>query len=153
MANIAQMINELQAVILTDKEKMIVTPTYHVFEMFTAHHDATLPPSELQCADYTLEKEKIPGLSASASRDKAGRIHVTLCNLNPNATAELTCELSGAKMQEISGRVLTADDMRAHNTFDKPEGVKPASSAESKLTDSGFTAKLRAKSVVVLELE
>jgi alpha-N-arabinofuranosidase len=153
MANIAQMINVLQAMILTDKEKILVTPTFHVFEMFTPHHDATLLPSELQCADYTFGTEKVPGLSASASRDKAGRIHVTLCNLNPNSAAELTCELSGAKVQRISGRVLTADDMRAYNTFDKPEQVKPASFADTKLTDGGFTVKLPAKAVVVLELE
>jgi alpha-N-arabinofuranosidase len=153
MANIAQMINVLQAVILTDKEKMLVTPTFHVFEMFTVHHDATLLRTDLTCADYAFASNKIPCLSTSASRDKAGRIHVTLCNLNPNSVAELTCEVSGAKMQKISGRVLTADDMRAHNTFDQPEQVKPASFTDTKLTDGGFTAKLPAKSVLVLDLE
>ena len=90
MANLAQMINVLQAVILTDKEKMLVTPTYHVFEMFTAHHDATLLPTDLTCADYAFASNKIPGLSASASRDKAGRMHVTLCNLNPNSDSDCT---------------------------------------------------------------
>jgi alpha-N-arabinofuranosidase len=153
MANIAQIINVLQAVILTDKEKMLVTPTFHVFEMFTAHHDATLLPTDLTCADYAFESNKIPGLSASASRDQAGRIHVTLCNLNPNSGAELACELSGAKVQKISGRILTADDMRTHNTFDQPERVKPASFTDTKLTERGFSVKLPAKSVVVLELE
>ncbi len=153
MANIAQIINVLQAVILTDKERMLVTPTFHVFEMFTAHHDATLLPTDLTCADYTFESNKIPGLSASASRDQAGRIHVTLGNLNPNSTAELTCEVSGLKIQKVSGRILTADDMRAHNTFDQPERVKPATFAAASITDKGFTVKLPAKSVVVLELE
>jgi len=153
MANIAQIINVLQAVILTDKEKMLVTPTFHVFEMFTAHHDANLLPTDLTCADYTFESNKIPGLSASASRDQAGRIHVTLCNLNPNSAAELTCELSGAKVQKIAGRILMADDMRAHNTFDQTERVKPASFTDAKLIGGGFTTKLPAKSVVVLELE
>ena len=84
MANIAQMINVLQAMILTDKEKMIVTPTYWVFEMYTVHQDATLLPSELQSADYEFGDKTIPAVSASASRDKDGKIHVTLCNLNPN---------------------------------------------------------------------
>lgn len=153
MANIAQTINVLQAMILTDKEKMLVTPTYHVFEMYTVHHDATLLPTDLTCADYAMGGDKVPGLSVSASRDKAGIIHVSLCNLNPNTAAEVTCELQGAKPQSVSGRVLTADAMQAHNTFDKPETVRPAAFKDCKLTEGGFTAKLPAKSVVVLELK
>lgn len=153
MANIAQTINVLQAMILTAKEKMLVTPTYHVFEMYTVHHDATLLPADLTCADYALGSDKVPGLSVSASRDKAGVIHVSLCNLNPNAAAEVSCELQGTKRQNISGRVLTADAMQAHNTFDKPETVKPAAFSDCRVTEGGFTAKLPAKSVVVLELK
>ena len=153
MANIAQTINVLQAMVLTDKERMLATPTYHVFEMFTPHHDATLLPTELQCADYTMGGDKIPGLSVSASRDAAGAIHVSLCNLNPNAPAELTCDLPGAKPQSVSGRVLVAAAMQAHNTFDKPDAVTPAGFSDCKLTDGGFTARLPAKSVVVLELK
>jgi len=153
MANIAQTINVLQAMILTAKEKMLVTPTYHVFEMYTVHHDATLLPTELTCADYAMGSDKVPGLSVSASRDKAGAIHVSVCNLNPNAAAEVTCDLQGAKPQSVSGRVLTADAMQGHNTFDKPETVKPAAFTDCKLTEGGFTAKLPAKSVVVLELK
>jgi alpha-N-arabinofuranosidase len=139
--------------ILTDKEKMILTPTCHVFEMYAVHHDATLLPADLTCAEYTFGNDKIPGLSVSASRDKAGVIHVSLCNLNPNTPVELTCELRGAKPQGVSGRVLTADAVRAHNTFDKPDTVKPAAFGECKLTEGGFAAMLPAKSVVVLELK
>ena len=153
MANIAQIINVLQAVILTDKEKMLVTPTYHVFELYTVHHDATLLPTDLTCADYAKGDDKVPGLSVSASRDKAGVIHVSLCNLNPNAPVEVTCDLQGAKPTSVSGRVLTAEAMQAHNTFAKPETVKPAAFSDCKVTDGGFTAKLPAKSVVVLELK
>src|SRR4029077_6652084 len=69
MANIAQMINVLQSMILTDKEKMLVTPTYHVFEMYTVHQDATLLPSELQTAAYQFNSRKLPAVSVSASRD------------------------------------------------------------------------------------
>jgi alpha-L-arabinofuranosidase len=139
--------------ILTDKEKMLVTPTYHVFEMYTVHHDATLLPTDLTCADYAKGDDKVPGLSVSASRDKAGAIHVSLCNLNPNTAVEVTCELQGAKPQNVSGRVLTAEAMQALNTFDKPGTVKPVAFNDCKLTDGGFTAKLPAKSVVVLELK
>ncbi|MGC8638554.1 MAG: alpha-N-arabinofuranosidase [Isosphaeraceae bacterium] len=153
MANIAQTVNVLQAMILTDKEKMLLTPTYHVFEMYSVHQDATFLPSELTCEPYKHGTRQIPGLSASASRDKSGKIHVTLCNLNPNAAAEIACEIRGASAKSVTGRVLTADAMQAHNTFDAPETIKPAPFNEAKPTDHGFTAKLPAKSVVVLELE
>jgi alpha-N-arabinofuranosidase len=153
MANIAQVINVLQAMILTDKEKMIVTPTYWAFEMFTVHHDATLLPSELQSADYEFNSQKIPDVSASASRDQAGKIHVTLCNLNPNQPAEVACELQSGKAQKLSGRVLTAPAMNAHNTFDQPDAVKPAEFSAFKITGTGFAVTLPAKSVVVLEVE
>ena len=102
MANIAQMINVLQAMILTDNEKMTVTPSYWVFEMDTVHHDATLLPSDLQSVDYVFADKTIPAVSASASRDQAGKIHVTLCNLNPNQSVDVPCELQGARAHKIS---------------------------------------------------
>jgi len=152
MANIAQMINVLQAMILTDKKTMLVTPTYHVFGMYAVHHDARLLPTELTCTDYTFGSDAIPGLSVSASCDPAGAVHVSLCNLNPNQSADLVCDLRGAKPQTISGRVLTADSMQAHNTFERPAAVKPVAFQECKLTEGGFSATLPAKSVVVFEL-
>jgi alpha-L-arabinofuranosidase len=153
MANIAQMINVLQAMILTDKEKMLLTPTWHVFEMYTVHHDATLLPTDLQTADCPSGVGKLPQLSVSASRDKAGRIHVTLCNLDPNAPAKVTCQLAGAKAGKVSGRVLTAAAMNAHNTFEFPDTVKTAEFNALPLAGDGITATLPAKSVVVLEVE
>ena len=95
MANIAQTINVLQAMILTDKEKMLLTPTYHVFEMYTVHQDATLLPTDLTCERLPVRRaRRSPACSVSASRDKAGKIHVTLCNLNPNAPAEVDLRAS-----------------------------------------------------------
>jgi alpha-N-arabinofuranosidase len=153
MANIAQTINVLQAMILTDKEKMVLTPSYHVFEMYTVHHDAKLLPTDLTCDDYTFNGEKVPGLNVSASRDKAGVIHVTLCNLDPTKPASLSCRLDGATVKSLSGRVLTADTMQAHNTFDSPSAVKPAAFDGFKPTDRGFEVTLPARSVVVLEVK
>ena len=118
---------------------------------YTVHHDANLLPAELQCADYEVGQDKIPAINASASRDKAGKIHVTLCNLNPNAPAEVTCELQGAKAGHLSGRVLTASAMTGHNTFEKPQTVQPGEFKAFKATEAGFTATLPAKSVVALE--
>jgi len=153
MANIAQTINVLQAMILTQKEKILLTPTYHVFEMFTPHHEAQLLPTKWQGADYAFGPDRIPGLSVSASRDHAGQVHVTLCNLDPNLPAAVTAELVGVQAKAISGRVLTAATMQAHNTFEEPDRLKPAPFVGGQVTDLGFVATLPAKSVVVLELE
>jgi alpha-N-arabinofuranosidase len=153
MANIAQTVNVLQAMILTDKAKMLLTPTYHVFEMYAAHQDATLLPSDLNCEDYHLGKDKIPGLSVSASRDRSNKIHVTLCNLNPNTPADVSCVLQGASAKVTSGRVLTASSMQAHNTFESPEAVRPSSFQGFKATSDGFSTTLPERSVVLLELE
>ncbi len=153
MACIAQLANVLQAMVLTDGEKMTVTPSYWVFEMYVPHHDATLLPSELQSADYEFNGRKIPAVSVSASRDREGKIHVSLCNLNPNQPAEVTCDLQGAKARKISGRVLTAPEMNAHNTFDHPDDVKPAEFDAFQVTDNGFVTTLPSKSVVVLEVD
>jgi alpha-N-arabinofuranosidase len=152
MANIAQTINVLQAMILTDKEKMLLTPTYHVYEMYTVHQDAKLLLSEVQCADYVLGGDKIPGVNVSASVDKAGKIHITLCNLNPNSATEVACELRGATAQKLSGRVLTAPEMANHNTFEKPESVKPVAVDGLKAAGGGFAVTLPSKSVMVLEV-
>ena len=92
-------------------------------------------------------------MNVSASRDKAGKIHVTLCNVNPNTLAEVFCEMQGAKAQKVSGRVLTSPQMTAHNTFDQPENVRPSEFNSVKATESGFVTTLPAKSVVVLEVE
>ena len=153
MANIAQTINVLQAMILTKGEKMILTPTYHVFNMYKVHHDATMLPVDLKCADYQFGNEKIQALNVSASRDKSGKIHISLCNLAPKNSAELVCKLRGAKGQRASGSILTAGAMTAHNTFDKPEVVVPAAFYDFKLKDEILTATLPSKSIVVLKIE
>ncbi len=153
MANIAQTINVLQAMILTKGEKMILTPTYHVFEMYKVHHDATMLPVELQCSDYRFGDDSIPALNVSASKDDSGRIHISLCNLDPGKTAEVLCAFEDAEPKEISGRVLTAEIITAHNTFENPNVVKPATFSNFKLEGNILTTTLPAKSVVVLEIK
>lgn len=153
MANIAQTINVLQAMILTDNEKIILTPTYHVFEMYNVHQDATLLPSELETPDYVHGENAIPMVSASASRDESGSLHVTLCNLNPSEPATVNAEINGVTAQSVSGRVLSAAAMNTHNTFDDPTAVEPAPFSGAQTTAEGFTATLPPKSVVVLTLQ
>lgn len=152
MANIAQTINVLQAMILTDKEKIVLTPTFHVFEMFVPHHDATWLPHELTGASYALGDVGIPALNASASRDAAGKIHITCCNLDPAKPATLECELLGAKASRVAGRILTAPAINSHNTFEQPDRVSPAPFDAAKPTGAGFSAILPPKSLVALEI-
>jgi alpha-N-arabinofuranosidase len=152
MTNIAQMINVLQAMILTEGDKMVLTPTYHVFEMYNVHQGATFLPTELKTSDYTLGAEKIPAVSITASRDKAGKIHVSLVNTNPNEALTVSCKLSGAAAKSVSGRVLTGPAVDSHNTFAAPEVVKPTSFTGASLSGDTLMVALPPKSVVALEL-
>jgi len=152
MANLAQTINVLQALILTKAEKMILTPTYHVFEMYKVHQDAMLLPADLQCKQYKFAGNSIPSLSFSASRNKAGKIHISLCNLDPNNPAEIVCELRGYEAKSITGRLLTASRMTTHNTFDSPETLKPTVFKAVQLKNNNVFTTLPSKSVVVLEI-
>ncbi len=152
MANIAQTINVLQAMALTDGQKMLLTPTYHVFEMYKVHQDATLLPADVRCDHYAYGDDTIPGISASASRDSEGKIHLTLCNLNPNDAVAVECDVRGAEVGSAAGRVLTAERITDHNTFDNPEAVRPEAFDDVKADGRKMTVRMPAKSIVVLEI-
>ena len=153
MANIAQMVNVLQAMILTDKEKMVLTPTYYVFKMYKVHQDATLIPVDINAPEYKMDQTSLPSLSASASRDKEGKLHLSIVNLDPNRPAEVSTTVSGSTVKNITGEILTASTMNAMNTFDKPSAIKPSAFSSYKLQGSQLTLSIPAKSVVVLELQ
>ena len=152
MANLAQTLNVLQSPILTEGERMLLTPTYHVFDMFKAHQDATYLPVALTCEDYTFGGETLPAVSASASRQASGQVLLTLCNLNPNTALDLTCTLRGLAASTVSGQVLTASEMTAHNTFDAPDAVHPVVFDGARLDGARLAIRLPAKSVVALTL-
>ena len=139
--------------ILTDKERMLVTPTYHVFEMYKPHQDATSLPLELKTPDYALGEGKIPMVSASASRDAAGAVHVSLANTNPNSAVTVSTSLSGVTARSVTGKILTAPAMDAHNTFDAPRTIAPAAFDGAELAGGTLTIHLPAKSVVMLEIK
>ena len=153
MANIAQTINVLQAMILTEGDQMILTPTYHVFDLYKVHQDATLLPLTLDPGTYAFEDQSIPALSASASKDSTGTIHLTLVNLDPNQERTIRTTLRGQDVSRVSGRLLTAATMNAHNTFDQPSNVQPADFTGATLQGDQLTIQLPAKSVVALEIK
>ena len=154
MANIAQTINVLQAMILTDKERMILTPTYHVFEMFKVHQGATLLPTENPAADHDVENgTKVRSVYASASKDAKGAIHVSLVNARHDTPAKATLKLEGVAAKKVSGRVLTSDKLDGHNTFEQPDAVKPAPFDGAEVKDGQVVVALPARSVTVLAIE
>ncbi|MEO8658044.1 MAG: alpha-N-arabinofuranosidase [Bryobacteraceae bacterium] len=148
MANIAQVINVLQAMILTDKEKMLLTPTYHVFEMYKVHQGATLIPTEMKAPSYG----SVPALHASASRDAAGKLHLSLVNLDPNRAGQVLVKVTGAAAKSVTGSVLTAPQMNTINTFDK-HAVRPAPYTTFTIHDDRIDLSVPSKSVLVLEIQ
>jgi alpha-N-arabinofuranosidase len=152
MANIAQTVNVLQAMMLTEGEKLLLTPTYHVFEMYKVHHDATRLPVEIKSPEYKLGEQAIPAVSVSASRGEEG-VHVSLVNAHATQAASVSCELAGVTATTVKGRILTNEKLDAHNTFAEPDRVKPAEFSGAKLADGKLTVDLPPRSVVVLSLE
>src|SRR2546423_11892589 len=113
MANIAQTVNVLQAMVLTQGDKMLRTPTYQVFELYTVHHDALLLPIILDAGHYVNGERSMPAVSATASRDAAGPIYLTMTNLQPNPQPALKVLVRGPSVTTASGRILTAPEMEA----------------------------------------
>ena len=153
MANIAQMVNVLQAMILTEKDRMILTPTYHVFEMYKVHQGAMDLPVAVSAPAYRRGAIEVPSVTASASRDAAGKVHLSLVNLDPNRPAELAVAIPGFAVRRLSGRILTGQTMDARNSFDAPHVVEPAIFNGARLQAGRVVVNLPEKSIVVLELE
>ena len=138
--------------ILTKGEQMILTPTYHVFDFYQVHQDALLLPMSLKSDAYTFEGQSVPAVSASASRDKEGRVHITVVNLDPHQPRTVQAELRGQHVSNVTGRILTAAALNAHNTFEQPNAVQPADFKGARLAGDTITIALPSKSIVVLEL-
>jgi alpha-N-arabinofuranosidase len=153
MANIAQTVNVLQAMVLTEGPRMLLTPTYHIFEMYKTHQNATFIPSTLETDMLEVgEKQEIPHLSVTASRSDAGVVQLGLCNLHPEKPAELPIDLAGISAKAVSARILTASALDTHNTFDAPTTLQPASYDGFTHQAGTLTVKLPAHSVVTVEL-
>jgi alpha-L-arabinofuranosidase len=147
MAVSAQAINVLQALLLTDGAKLLLTPTYHVFEMYKVHQGATLIPIEMDPPGA----DALPSIHASASRDARGGLHVSLVNLDPRREADVSLVLRGSGARAVSGRVLTGSSITACNEFGK-SSVEPAALSGS-VSRGGVRVSLPSKSVSVLKIE
>ena len=150
MANIAQMVNVLQAMILTDGPRMVLTPTYHVFEMYEPFMGAEALRVTLDTPDYALGEVAVPAISASAARRTDGKIVLALVNADARDSHTIDASAFGARRAE--GRILTAVTMDAHNTFDHPDTVKPMPYA-AKGSRGTLVLSLPPRSVIVVTLE
>ncbi|MCZ8511845.1 alpha-N-arabinofuranosidase [Paenibacillus filicis] len=154
MANLAQIVNVLQAVVLTEGDKLLLTPTYHVMHMFKVHQDAELLESRCDASLYAFGDERLPQISASASRDGKGHIHISLCNLDHTSDAPVRIELRGKEgaARPLSGSLLTAAGMQEHNTFEHPSRVAPRAFDSFKQEGNEIEIVLPPMSVAVLKL-
>jgi alpha-N-arabinofuranosidase len=152
MANLAQTVNVLQAVILTKEEKLLLTPTYHVMEMYKVHQEALLVPIQLISKDFEWGGQRLQAVSASASLDSLGKMHVSLVNIDPKNGQSVEIDLKGFAAKQVKGRVLASANIQDHNTFESPNRVMPRPFSQASLSGSRLTVSMPAGSVVVLEL-
>ena len=153
MANLAQTVNVLQAVILTNQEKMLLTPTYHVMEMYNVHQDATMLPVQLKTNDYVFGSEKLPAVSVSASKNSSGTTHVSLVNIDASKSQTITIDVRGLAVKTVAGRILTSKKLQDYNSFDQPTKIQPVVFNGAKLSNNTLTVELPPYSVVVLTLK
>jgi alpha-N-arabinofuranosidase len=150
MTNIAQMVNVLQAMILTDGAKMLLTPTYHVYHMYKPFRGAVSLPADRKSPERANAGEAAVDVSASAARGADGRLHVALVNIDPVRAQDVSISITGAAPRKMSGEILTADAMDAHNTFDAPAALQPSAFNGAKLGGGIVRLRIPAKSVIVL---
>lgn len=152
MANIAQMVNVLQAVILTEGEKMLKTPTWHVFHLYRHHQGAELLESSVETREVGTGEYKVPGLTESVSRSGDGRIHMTLTNLSLDSAEDVECIFADGRVKSAEGTILTGD-MRAHNTFEEPDAVREKSFTGLAAGENKLRFTVPPCSVLHLEME
>lgn len=151
MANLAQTVNVLQAVILTDAAKMILTPTYHVMKMYKVHQEAQLLPINFDSPNYTFNGESLPAITASASRDKEGVAHISLVNIDSRKEHTVRVDVGALNIKKISGSILKSDAIQDHNTFENPNKIHPSEYKKFQLKNGILELVLPPFSVVVLE--
>ena len=153
MANLAQTVNVLQSLVLTQGNKMLLTPTYHVFDLYKVHQDAKLLPLQINSPDYKQEDQKIPAVNASASQDSTGAIHVSLVNLDATNAITVQSAINGADWKTVNGQIISSAKFTDINTFDQPGNIKPAVFNGARKEGDKLVVNLPPLAVVMLELK
>ena len=150
-ANIAQMINVLQAMVLTDGPKMVLTSTYHVYRMYVPFHDAALVPVSFDPGTYAYRDSRLPRVDAVAARDSSGRLWLAMVNVDANRPASVAASFAGIDARSATGDLLTAATVDAHNSFDRPGAVAPRPFA-GRASGGAIRFDLPPKSVAVVQV-
>ena len=149
MANIAQMINVLQAIILTDQDRMILTPTYHAFDLYRPFMEATPFPATVSGAQYRFGDIALPLIDVSAARGQDGRMYLAIVNTDPHRAVTVRTNLSG---RSATGRILVSDRMDAHNSLDDPDALAPKPFS-GRVQDGKVVVQMPPMGVAVLAIE
>ena len=152
-ANVAQIVNVLQSVILTNEEKIILTPTYHVMKMYNVHQDAKLIPINFTSPIYQYENKKMNAVSVSASKDEMGSMNVSLTNIDLNKSQTIEIDIRGEDYNKVNAQILSSAKISDHNTFESPEMVKPKEFKGVTLKNGILNMTLPPFSVVVVNLK
>lgn len=153
MANIAQMVNVLQAMIQTDGPRMALTPTYYAFLMYEPFQGASALSVNISTPDYVLGENRVPAIDVTAARGTDGAIYIGLINADPHQRAEVALALDGANAGHISGQLLTGANMDSRNDLGKPEEVHPVPFTSARWSGGKLEVHMPSKSVVVLKLQ
>lgn len=154
MTNIAQTVNVLQAMLLTKDEHLVKTPTFYVFNMYKVHHDATMLPINISSEVYSLNDKSINALSASASKNADGKIHITITNVNPHKALVVDCDLKGTNSVEFGkGSIISGEAINAFNDFGQKEEVTIHPFSDVSVDGNQVKVTIPAKSVVMVELK
>ncbi len=154
MANIAQIVNVLQSMVLTQGDKMLLTPTYHVFRMYRDHQDAVAVPVAFACDTLQAPSGRLyPTLSVSASRSADGKLLVTLVNPRLDSAQAVTLVLDALRPKTAAGEILCTRDIRAHNTFAQPQQVAPKPFGDIRIGGGNVSLTLPPASVVTVTLQ
>jgi len=153
MANLAQVVNVVQALVLTEGDRMLLTPTYHIFDMYKVHQDARLLVLKFNSPDYIYGKEKIPAINVSASRDSLGAVHISLVNIDASKSITVRTSLRDLPSKSIQGQILTSAKVNDYNSFDEPNRVHLTDFKGARKEGNELVVTLPAKSAVMLELK
>jgi alpha-N-arabinofuranosidase len=151
MANLAQTINVLQSVILTEGEKFLLTPTYYVMEMYKVHHDATRLPVLTECEIYTDGKDDLPALSASASINN-NSLNLTIVNIDHRSEHTANFTLPASDFSSYNLTSIASSRIQDYNSFDNPDYITPKRKTNIPLEDELITLTLPPASVILLEI-
>lgn len=151
MANLAQTVNVLQAVILTKEEKMIRTPTYHVMHMYKVHQDATLIPLSFDSPRYTFKEESLPALTVSASKDAHEKVHISCTNIDTKNKHTVTIDLNALNVTTVTGSLLGSENLQDYNSFENPNAIEPQNFKDFRFRKGVLEVTLPPFSVIVLE--